>query len=516
MKQPQFIRDADTLDKWLERFNPLRGATLGTLSTYFDDADEGRYAHVAWFARKMIRRDETIRACMRRIGATITKLKWSVKIMATLPEGITKEQASAQQKALQRRYEKIENLKAAYAFMAKADFWGFAHLERHYGPDGQVTRLEPVPAWHWVRSGLYGAWQYNAKASPWPREAIEIEPEHYVIRELDDPWIEIACIHGLRKNQGDRDWDGYMARYGIPNTFFIGPPGATDDDVQDYNAVAAEMAADGTGVLPHGSDVKTHESRQGGEVFEKKISRHDSAIVLAATGGLLTMLAESGSGTLAGGAHSDTWRELVAGMAGEVAEEFQDQLDKAWLAEDFPGQPVAVYFDLSFPEEKQDRKAVVADVATLKGAGYTPKREWVEEETGVPLEEAEPPTDKADPQKKPLKNRAFEGGPTSARDRAEALQLAENALADVLDVTAEMFRPLGPDIEQLIALAEDDSATADDFLQVAQRVEALLPELVTPATVAAVAESLEAAMGSAAFLGARANIRKRAKSWAKA
>ena len=51
-----------------------------------------------------------------------------------------------------------------------------------------------------------------------------------------------------------------------------------------------------------------------------KNTRHDSAIVLAATGGLLTMLAQSGSGTLAGGAHSDTWRDLVSGIASEVAE----------------------------------------------------------------------------------------------------------------------------------------------------------------------------------------------------
>jgi hypothetical protein len=45
--------------------------------------------------------------------------------------------------------------------------------------------------------------------------------------------------------------------------------------------------------------------------FAERIDYCDRQIVLAATGGILTMLTESGSGTLAGGAHSD---------AGELSE----------------------------------------------------------------------------------------------------------------------------------------------------------------------------------------------------
>lgn len=493
----------------MQQFNPLLGATLRTVSNYFEEADQGRYANAAWFARKLIRRDETIRACMKRIYSTIQKLKWSVKIMETLPQGLTQAQADAQAKRLRQRYEQIENLKAAYASQALADFWGFAHCEKHYAKNGWVSRLEPVPAWHWIRDGFYGPWRYNASAQPSPRETAAIDPKDFVIREVDDPWIEIACIHGLRKNQGDRDWDGFMARYGIPNTFFTAPAGATEEEIQQYNAIAAAMAADGTGVLPNGAEVMTHESRQGGEVFESKLKRHDSAIVLAATGGLLTMLAESGSGTLAGGAHSETWRELVGGLAADVAEEFQDQLDKEWLAEDFPGQPIAAYFCLEFPEESKDRSSLVKDATELKKAGWKVETKWLAEESGMPLEEEAAPVEKkATP---PLKNR-FQGGPTAARDRAEAMQLTEAAIADVMEVNAETFRPLGPDIERLIALAEDDNASAEDFAALAAQVEALLPELVTPEHIAAMTDAMEKALGSAAVLGARANIRKRSKS----
>ena len=504
MKQPQFLRNADQLDKWLERFNPLRGATLGTLATYFDDAAEGRYANVMWMARKMIRRDPTIRACMRRIHAQLMQLKWSVKTMATLPSGLSAAQAETQRTHLLQRYEQIENLKQAAAASALADFFGFAHLEKHYDEQGSVVRLQPVPQWHWVREGLYGEWKFNAKASPWPRDPAAIDAADFVVREIDDPWIEIALVNGLRLNQNNRDWDGFNARYGIPSTFFIAPPGATEEKLEEFADVANDLAADGAGVLPNGTEVKMHEAAQKGETFGLKDKHHASMIVLAATGGLLTMLAESGSGTLAGGAHSDTWRDLVAGIASEVSECFQEQLDKIWLAEQFPGQKIAAYFELEFPEESADRHALATTVKTLKEAGYTVQRDWLVEESGIPLEDAAP----APPA--PLKNRqqGFIGGPSSARDRAEAMQLAETAIQAALDVTRDTVAPLAPDIAALIAMAEDATASAADFIMLASKVEQLFPELMTPASVQALAASLEAALGTAAAQGARAAIRQ--------
>lgn len=518
MPEPLFIANLTKLDNWLERYNPLRGATLMTLSTFFDDADLGRYARVMWMARKLIRRDETIRACMRRIYAQLMKLDWNVKTMETLPAGLSQAQADAQRDYLKQRYEAIDNLKKACAASAMADFYGFNHLEKHYDDQGDVCHLQPVPHWHWVRIGIYGQWLFNAEASPYPLNPVPIDPANFVIREVEDPWIEIALINGLRKNQNDRDWDGFCARYGIPSTFFTAPLGAKDEKMEEFREMANEMAADGAGILPHGSEVKIHESAHKGEVFKMKTERHDSAIVLAATGGLLTMLSQSGSGTLAGGAHADTWRDLVRGIASEVAECFQEQLDVTWLNEKFPGQPIAAYFDLDFPEEEDDVASITTSIKTLKDAGYTAKRDWVEEQTGIPLEEPSsaptPPVPGSqpaflNPAQPPLKNR-FQGGPTSARDRAEATQLAQSAIQEALDVTHETLAPLAPDIQALIDLASNDQATADDFIGLATKVEHLLPELLTKESVHDLAAKLEAAMGTAAAMGARATIRQRA------
>lgn len=89
------------------------------------------------------------------------------------------------------------------------------------------------------------------------------------------------------------------------------------------------------------------------------------------------------------------------------------------------------------------------------------------------------------------------------------MQLAETAIQDALNVTREITAPLAPDIEALIALAENDQATPEDFIALASKVESLLPELFTNESVDALAKSLEAALGTAAALGARAAIRQR-------
>jgi phage gp29-like protein len=167
-----------------------------------------------------------------------------------------------------------------------------------------------------------------------------------------------------------------------------------------------------------------------------------------------------------------------------VSESFQEQMDKALLAERFPGQPVLAYFELEFPEAGADMTAIATTVKTLSEAGYKAEAAWVSEETGIPL------VGDVDATGKPLTNR-FKGGPSSARDRAEAEALVTSAIADALDVMTSTVRPLSADISALIALAENDKATAAEFAALAEKVSKLLPELMTPDTVKALADEME-------------------------
>ena len=83
--------------------------------------------------------------------------------------------------------------------------------------------------------------------------------------------------------------------------------------------------------------------------FRERIEYLDRQITLAATGGLVTMLAQSGSRTLAGGAHFETPMQIARGDAAVLSEVFQRQFDLPLLSEFFREGPVLAYFEFALP-----------------------------------------------------------------------------------------------------------------------------------------------------------------------
>ncbi len=105
---------------------------------------------------------------------------------------------------------------------------------------------------------------------------------------------------------------------------------------------------------------------------------------MVGTGGLLTMLAESGSGTLAGGAHRDTFLQIARGDAVALSEVLQREIDLPMLAQAFPRQPPLAYFEFA-PSSSDDVSRVVQDAAQLAAAGYTMDPAELSEKSGYRL-----------------------------------------------------------------------------------------------------------------------------------
>lgn len=101
-----------------------------------------------------------------------------------------------------------------------------------------------------------------------------------------------------------------------------------------------------------------------------------------ATGGLLTVLAESGSGTLAGSAHMEAFRQIAANDAISIAECINRQYVRRRIVAQFPGLPVLVYFTLTQPVIN-DRAATVNMLCQLAGQRWRATDEAVSEEVGV-------------------------------------------------------------------------------------------------------------------------------------
>jgi len=114
-----------------------------------------------------------------------------------------------------------------------------------------------------------------------------------------------------------------------------------------FSAVAQDLVKDGWGYLPNGTDMKyVNGGGTSKPPFRDHLDYLDRQITLLGTGGLLTMLTESGSGTLAGSAHQEAFNQVAKADSVMVSEALRRDFDKPLLAAAFPGWPVEAGFDL--------------------------------------------------------------------------------------------------------------------------------------------------------------------------
>jgi phage gp29-like protein len=367
--------------KWRDQYNPLRGLSLPKLVSLLESGERGAYADLQWFYHYMERSDAMIHAVIQRRRAALLACDWDIRVSADVDadKGLAAEQSAF----LREAYDRVENFRDAVSFMFSGFFRGYAHLEKHISPSGMVTRLEPVEQWFWVRDGLFGVWEYNQDARSGQARGLTVELENFMVLE-SVPLNRMLAILYLRKNLSQKDWDSFLEVYGIPSIFLVGPPNTPEAKESEYHTIAQEILSDGRGYLPYGSDVKYVNGGGNKPPFLEHIDYIDRQITVAATGGLLTMLAESGSGTLAGNAHSDTFLQIARGDAALLSGLFQEQFDTPLLREYFPNQPILAYFEFAPPAADEVSK-VVRDAVELAKAGYHMDLDELGEKTGYKL-----------------------------------------------------------------------------------------------------------------------------------
>jgi phage gp29-like protein len=386
MRPSIYLKNLQSASNWRAQFNPLRGLTLPHLVALLELGERGDYARLQWLYRFVEKRNSTLRAVLQRRQSALTRLDWDVRVVAG--GGRDPRALAARQAALLREaYGRIENLHEAVTFLALSEFRGYAHLERHTDRQGRTVKLQPVPQWFWARLGPEAPWQYNATARPglpMPSDPV-LDPARFIVRESVAPIDEIAVIAHVRQSLSQKDWDAFVETYGLPPLFLELPPDIPAEREAEYQVQAEAIIGDARGTVPSGTKIHTVDSgARGQNPFAEHLRYQDELIVLAATGGKLTVLAESGSGTLAGGAHQRTFEDLAAAEAALISEIFQAQFDRPLLEKHFPGEPQLAYFELA-ANRSLDPEDIIAQALTLARAGYEIDPRELSERTGYQL-----------------------------------------------------------------------------------------------------------------------------------
>lgn len=461
---------------WRDSYNPLRSLTIMRAVHLLEDGERGAYADLQWTYRFIEMQDATLGALVERRTSAIQELDWDIKVNAEIPKG--KQQVAARQKAaLQAGYNKIGNLSAAFEALAMASFRGFARLEKVTDGNGDIIELAPVDQWFWVRAGIYGDWRLNRNSTIGATTGEEVPEPRFVTREVTRPINRVALIAFVRKALSQKDWDGFIETFGIPAVFIVMPDNVPEGKEEEYLEMADQVTGDARGVLPGGSDVKTVDNgARGNNPFKDHIAYQDEQVVLRGTGGKLTMLAESGSGTLAGSAHADTFAAIARAEAAEISEILRKAIDREIIERVTPGEDAYAYFDLCANEE-MDPAQVVKDITELETAGLEVDAKFIEEKTGYPVvrrsaavqgaAETAPPAQR-------IANREASGGgdifstlseavQDTRMSDAEFLQAAEEAIFDLRSIDPDAADDLAATLE--VAMGKAVLSTLKDTLK---------------------------------------------------
>lgn len=371
---------------WLERWNPLQGMSIREAQNIFDVARNGDTQRLHWLFQEIEATNPVLLVCVERRSSAIANFQWKISENAASDGSLSAEQKDAAERFL----NGVENLTDALEHMDLAFFRGFAHAQPVWEADGTVKEVQLLDSWKFVRKG--GAWFYNPACTGF---ASDMQPTDRcglmtVVRRrpIDYPALAIHIRHAV----GSRDWGRFLERYALPKPAVFMHPGATNDQRADYIEAANAVENGQVSVWPAGASLTDFAGgSRGTDPFGSFIEHQEKQIVLLATGCTLMSLAESGSGTLAGGAQSEVWESIVARDSSVIAQAVQRAMVIPYLVRAFPGKPVAVSFGFDFTKPPTPKE--VFEVAALaKQAGWRIDQAQLEEQTGYTLAEDTTPS----------------------------------------------------------------------------------------------------------------------------
>jgi hypothetical protein len=393
-------------NRWRENYNPFRGFTIALAVQLIEQGQRGDTALLQWTYRKLERAFPTLSALISRCEAPLLNYKWDIKIRGQLPDGYTTEDAEKQQETLRTAYEAIDNLKEAIRHLHLADFREYSHIQKHRDGDGEVYHLECLDQWLVCRDGMYGDWFWNpdSKFLVVPAKVLgeanriggdELPLEDFIIRLVPRPLDEIALISFTRWALVNRNWDAFIEIYGIPGGVVTMPANVPQGAEAEYQASARQVAEGGSGAIPNGSTYTPNDGPRGTDPFTPRIRALDEDLVMAGTGGRMSMLnAASGlGGGNQGETQNDVFEEIAEARASDISELFQRNFDAEVLGREHAGEPALAYFELA-PAEDLDVDGLIKNVVSLAGSGFKADVEWLNEQTGYELSDA--PEEKED------------------------------------------------------------------------------------------------------------------------
>lgn len=372
----------EQLDETRRRYSPplrqLDNAPMRSAVQLLEAGEQGDWPRLQWLFRAVERRWALLGALISRRRSAVGKLAW--RVLPVDDSGAARAAADR----LGAFYGGLDNIEGVIAHLCLASFRGYAHVEIVSGGDGLPERLVAVPQWHFARAGLDGPWSYLP--DPDKRGAgIALEAGRWLWRECERPINVVGLLGFVRYGLGRKDWDAWLETYGIPPLVVELPPDVPGDQIEAYQEAAEAIIGNMRGTMASGAKVHNvgADVRQS-QPFGDYLAAIEREMVLAATGGLLTMLNEAtGLGSGQSAAHEDAFRDIATEEARDIARIFH-VLDRMVLGE----VPLARF--VIEAQDEDDLSGLADRVLKLAQAGFLADAEELSARFGMTLSRGEP------------------------------------------------------------------------------------------------------------------------------
>ena len=331
--------------------------------------------------QQMEQYDPILLTCLTKSDDALDKYDWSITVKPDLDDRDSL-LAEAQQRTITDLCNAIVNMDEAITALSQASRRHYKFLQPYADSDG--LHLLPIDNWLMCRDGYRGAWGYNPNAQfgRYRGETLPVPLDDLILRLHPRPIDMPAQMLVLNRSTTLAQWDVFLEHLGTPPAFFVLPADCSEDLRQLYIQAAARMLSAATGVIDHGADIKSVPvSQTSVDLFDRRYKVATEEIAMLPTAGKLTVMPESGSGTLAGGAQAGGFADWAAGESSSIATVLTAQLVNRVLDEYHPGQPHLVEFTLSCVDKTTPDKEI-ANAAALRAAGYDIDDAEVSERTG--------------------------------------------------------------------------------------------------------------------------------------
>jgi phage gp29-like protein len=487
-----------------QRFNPIRSLTPQSLSLALDSWDAGWLRNAALLWDAIEERDDILAIAAPKRRKAVSRRPWSILTVDDTTE------AARHAEALKFFFNNLtatsaidRNERGGFSLlvrdMMRAQFMRYAVHEIVWQPRGKnlTAQFTFVPLAFFENTT--GALRYTGPEST--ANGSELEQDGWLVT-CGDPLFKAASICYLFKRFSLQDWINFSEKFGIPGIHGKTPATPGTPEWDKFVDALARFANDYVLATTEGVTIDLIEAKTGTTQipFAPMVERMDRRLAAMCRGAdLSTLSAKDQTGASLQSDESDL---LLEDDCAIISETLQTQVARVVIRTLFgPVEPLA-YLQIAPPAHTDTQVDIAVDKHLLDAGGELDAQETYERYgREMPEGMAEGSTLKARTQASPAQAPGSQTPATTAEN-----DLLTNALSQALGVSAEWLAPLNDLLADLEAKAADGISDAEmlDFMQQAAN---RLPELFKDMKPQALADELEAAMGTAVINGVTTALR---------